>query len=114
MGTKWPLKLSFFFFFFLLSASPAFLREGVMLGLRNFGCKLNSQIEEGPRCFEPHHLTPRGSMDPFEGFFGPYAVGILPNWSRYVVARLSECPTGGAAIELVIVAPSNSQKWNYE
>ena len=69
-----------------------------MLGLRNFGCKLNSQIEEGPRCFEPHHLTPRGSMDPFEVFFGPYAVGILPNWSRYVVARLSECPTGGAAI----------------
>ena len=26
--------------------------------------------------------TPRGSMDPFEFFFGgPYVVAILPNWS---------------------------------
>ena len=34
--------------------------------------KLNSQIYEGHRCFEPNHLTIRGSMGNFMAFFVPF------------------------------------------
>ena len=43
-----------------------------MLGLCNFGYKLNSQIEDDSICFAPHHLTFSGSMGDFKVFFGPF------------------------------------------
>ena len=49
----------------------------------------NSKLNSQTRCFGPHHLTLRGSMDPFEGFFVPFsnfpffdATDSLFNWGR--------------------------------